>query len=99
MLQGFAPPGEPSRGSQGISGGEVVRGGERMTPAPLSMKGRNAGVYGFLDGNRGYSGGVWSGGDDSTSESRDLHLRCAQREGLECCARVTALRLPLRVYP
>ena len=73
--------------------------GERMTPAPLPMKGRNAGVYGFLDGNRGYSGGVLSGGDDATSESRDLHLRCAQKEGLECCARVTALRLPLRVYP
>ena len=27
-----------------------------MTPSPLPMKGRNAGVYGFLDGNRGLLG-------------------------------------------
>ena len=36
-----------------------------MTPATLSVKGRVAGVYGFLDGNRGSSGEVWvQGGDD-----------------------------------
>ena len=27
-----------------------------MTPPPLPMKGRNDGVYGFLDGNRGFLG-------------------------------------------
>ena len=33
------------------------RGGG-MTPPPLPMKGRNVGVYGFLDGNRGSDGVV-----------------------------------------
>ena len=34
-----------------------------MTPPPLPMKGRNVGVYGFLDGNRGaFWGDLGAGG-------------------------------------
>ena len=39
------------------------RGG--MTPTPLPIKGRNDGVYGFLDGNREFSGAFWRKGDAS----------------------------------
>ena len=43
----------------GVLLGEFWVLGEEMTPPHLPMKGRNAGVYGFLDGNRGRFGGYF----------------------------------------
>ena len=65
-----------------------------MTPPPLPMKGRNVGVYGLLDGNRGvFLGGIWAPGGRRIGRMRGLAWFGRSRSGCGFrwnCARSTA---------